>query len=234
MRARSLIFATAVAMGVAVIAAAAASASEINGSLDQSGSFKIVGGWTAPTAIDFVGNEFQVPLGDPGLDDLGGFTDGSIGNIKNLTLSSFVPVTDFYDLTVGGDTLRFDLDTLTVTTAKIANGEFDPYCWHRNLKPERFRSDACAILAHGPMCPQRMQGWQTSFLLRDNRLGSEIRLFHCRAGAGLDRASWQWFGGALLMAPTPEGLGDIELAPNYRDQRKAGFAGLSSFRPLIN
>ncbi len=123
MRARSLIFATAVAMGVAVIAAAAASASEINGSLDQSGSFKIVGGWTAPTAIDFVGNEFQVPLGDPGLDDLGGFTDGSIGNIKNLTLSSFVPVTDFYDLTVGGDTLRFDLDTLTVTTAKIANGD---------------------------------------------------------------------------------------------------------------
>lgn len=94
--------------GLAVVAAPA-SAGQINGSLDLSGSLKISGSWTAPTALTFVGNQFQVPLFDPGTQNLSFITAGSVGNIKALNLSAFSPVTDFYDIAVGGMTLQFDL-----------------------------------------------------------------------------------------------------------------------------
>lgn len=92
-----------------LVAVAPASATQINGSLDLTGSLKITGSWPSPSGLSFVNNKFQVPLGDPGLGDLSFITDGSIGNIKSISLSSFAPTTDFYDITVGGVTLQFDL-----------------------------------------------------------------------------------------------------------------------------
>ncbi len=119
---KSLLLVTAVALG-AVAAAAPASASAIVGSIDQTGSLQVVGSWTAPTALDFVNNQFEVPLGDPGVGDLSIFTPGDVGNIQNLNLASFTAVTDFYDITVGASTLQFDLSSLTsVTESVTTNG----------------------------------------------------------------------------------------------------------------
>ncbi len=117
MRIRILALIGTISMSIAALAVASASAHEIDGSLDLAGSLKVVGSWTAPKALDFMGNKFQVPLGDPGLDDLSIFPAGATGNIKNLSLTSFVSIADFYDIKVGANTLKFDLNTLTSVAA---------------------------------------------------------------------------------------------------------------------
>lgn len=121
---KSLIVAATFAVG-AMVAAVPASASLINGTLDLTGSVTISGSWDTPTGISFVNNKFQVPLGDPGTGDLSYIPDGTIGNIQNLNLASFVPVSDFYDITVGPTMLTFNLDSITdVLTGTTSNGKF--------------------------------------------------------------------------------------------------------------
>ncbi len=122
MNMKSLLVAASLAVG-AVVAAAPASATQINGSLDLGGSATITGSWAAPTGINFVNNKFQVPLGDPGTGDLSFIVDGSIGNIKNLDLTTNNPVADFYDITVGATTLTFNLNSITdIQNIATANG----------------------------------------------------------------------------------------------------------------
>ena len=121
---KSLTLAAAIAFCI-VGAGAPVLASEVNGSLDLAGSLKVTGSWATPTALSFVNNKFQVPLGDPGTGNLSMFTDGTIGNIKSLNLVSFAAIPDFYDITVGGDTLQFDLDTLSNVVVEPLGKGFD-------------------------------------------------------------------------------------------------------------
>lgn len=119
---KSIFVAAAFAVG-ALASAAPASAALINGSLDLTGSVTLTGSWTTPTGLNFVNNQFQVPLGDPGTGDLSFITDGTIGNIQNLNLASFSAVSDFYDITVGPTTLTFNLDSInSVIVSDTANG----------------------------------------------------------------------------------------------------------------
>jgi hypothetical protein len=94
-------------------------AKQIDGSLDLTGTLKLQGSWATPTGLTFVNNKFQVPLGDPGVGDLSFIPDLTIGNIQNLNLSAFVPITNFYNITYAGKTLQFDLDTIDSLTTSL-------------------------------------------------------------------------------------------------------------------
>lgn len=119
---KSILAAAAIAVG-AMASAAPASADMINGTLDLTGSVTIEGSWAVPTAINFVGNQFNVPLGDPGTGDLSFIPALTIGNIQNLDLDSFSSITDFYTITAAAQTLHFDLFDLTgVDAAATSNG----------------------------------------------------------------------------------------------------------------
>jgi len=114
------IFVFLLAAGGLVAAALPAAAVPVSGNITFGGTFiPTVGGvdtfnLTSATGFDFAPTGAGGVLPVNGTNGLLAVFAGTVGTVTDFAFSPFTPITDFYTVTSGAETLTFDLDSITV------------------------------------------------------------------------------------------------------------------------
>jgi hypothetical protein len=126
---KSLAFAAAFAVG-ALAMAAPASADPISSdsTLQLSGGVTLTGGsgdYATATGVKFGAGALNMLVATDGTGDLSGFTFGSTGHIDNIVdFGTFAGDSTFYTITVGAQTLTFDMADISPITRTATSISF--------------------------------------------------------------------------------------------------------------